>query len=71
MGEIDNVVLNEKVINWVFDNRFSLKTTKKDIVEGYEKFLTMFPIDMELPNSFSFIYSPLPHWSSFTKSSTA
>jgi hypothetical protein len=40
-----NVVLNEKVINWVFDNRFSLKTTKKDIVEGYEKFLTMFPID--------------------------
>ena len=37
-------VLNDKVYDWVFENRYDSKTTRKQIVESYSDFLTDFPI---------------------------
>ncbi|MFW6047256.1 MAG: ATP-binding protein, partial [Candidatus Woesearchaeota archaeon] len=37
-------VLNDKVYNWVYDNRYDTKTTRKEIVESYKLFIETFDL---------------------------
>jgi len=39
------VVLNDKVYDWVFENRYDTKTTREEIIETYKRFLETFNID--------------------------
>ena len=38
-------VINDKLYDWVYENRYSNKTTKEQIIKSYEKFLKIFKID--------------------------
>ena len=38
------VLLNDKVIQWVFDNRFDSNTSRKNIEDDYQKFLKNYNI---------------------------
>ena len=35
-------VLNDKLYDWVYENRYDIKTTRKEIVETYQRFLNTF-----------------------------
>lgn len=39
------IVLNDKVYDWVFENRFDNTTTKDDIIKAYEEFINEFSLD--------------------------
>ncbi|WPO83803.1 ATP-binding protein [Chryseobacterium sp. JJR-5R] len=40
-----SVVLNDKVYDWVFENRFDKTTTKDDIIKAYDEFVEEFSLD--------------------------
>lgn len=37
-----SIILNEKLYDWVFDNRYDSTTTKKEIIENYKNFIAEF-----------------------------
>ena len=39
------VVLNEKVYDWVYENRYNEKTTKEEIIETYREFVEAYDVD--------------------------
>lgn len=40
-----SIVLNDKVYDWVFENRFDKTTTKDDIIKAYDEFVKEFSLD--------------------------
>lgn len=39
------VCINDKLIDWVYENRFDIKTTKEDITKTYDEFINKFSLD--------------------------
>ncbi|WP_372755275.1 ATP-binding protein [Labilibaculum sp.] len=40
-----NTVLNDKIYDWVFENRYDIKTTRDEIIESYKLFLETFKVE--------------------------
>jgi hypothetical protein len=40
-----NVVLNDKIYDWVYENRYDSKTTREEIVESYKLFLESYKVE--------------------------
>ena len=43
--------LNDKVYDWVYENRYHESTTREQIIEGYRQFMEEFPIDGKEENT--------------------
>lgn len=40
----NEVILNDKLINWVYDNKYDSDTSKENIREEYDKFIKSYNI---------------------------
>ncbi|WP_373708925.1 ATP-binding protein [Kaistella sp.] len=41
-----SIVINDKVLDWVFENRFDTNTTRENIISAYDEFITEFPLNL-------------------------
>lgn len=46
-----SIVLNDKVYDWVFENRFDKTTSKNDIINAYDEFVKEFSLDSLTSNA--------------------